>query len=91
MLRSSAGTAKDVLELFRAAPTFKKIAESTLEKNLVVYGFDPIKREIVDISNLDSFGGSPDEATWGGLAEFSGHAHDVIARVVAKTLPHAAE
>jgi AAA domain, putative AbiEii toxin, Type IV TA system len=76
-----------VLEMFQMeeAGGLRALAAAALKKEyrVVSFGFRGNGRVVsTDISNLDPASRTEQEAGWGGLAEFSGHISDVVARVV---------
>jgi hypothetical protein len=85
MFREHSASPTRILDLFGAPHTraMVNVAESALFALTKVFYFDPESRTARDISNLDPGAELPAEAGWGGLAEFSGHVADEVARVVA--------
>lgn len=84
-LREHQGTVEDVLDLFelpKSLPT-KELAEAVLQKEFRVYFFQR-SGLVQDISRLDPGSEDGAESGWGGLSGFSGHAGDIVARVVAR-------
>jgi hypothetical protein len=84
-LREQNGTARDVLDLFELpkTPPTRELAEAALQKDCRVYFFQ-CDGQVQDISHLDPGSEDGAESGWGGLSGFSGHAGDIVARVVAR-------
>ena len=84
-LREHHGTVEDVLDLFelRENPPTKELAEAVLQKDFRVHFFQR-NGQVKDISGLDPGSENGAESGWGGLSGFSGHAGDIVARVVAR-------
>ena len=85
-LRKSGGKPQDLLALFAAAksPSLKDMAEKALQKSSKVYYFDPASK-VVDVTNLDPMSPVAQEASWGGLLEFSARANETVAKAVANS------
>lgn len=83
-LRSHRGGAGDLLDLFGAphSAPLKAMASEALRKSSKVYYFDPAG-PVKDITQLDPSSSVAQEASWGGLLEFSTRANDAVARAVA--------
>ena len=75
---------KDFLGLFDAPNTqsLREVASNALKKKTAVYYFEGSGGRVHDISELDPSSDLTEEASWGGLLEFSGRASDVVARAV---------
>lgn len=61
----------------------KKLAEAVLRKDFRVH-FLQRNGQVQDISGLDPGSEDGAESGWGGLSGFSGHAGDIVARVMAR-------
>jgi hypothetical protein len=92
-LRSAEAQPSDLLKIF-GAPTsqpLRAMAEKALKKRMKVFYFEgPSKDDfkgaggtVHDITDLDPNSEKPDEASWGGLLEFSSRASDAVARAMA--------
>lgn len=81
----SHGRPDDLLDLFEApqSPAMKALVAAVWRKKTRVYHFDRPSGLVRDISALDPDAREAGEANWGGLAEFSGRANDIVARVMA--------
>lgn len=88
-IQKEGGAARHIFDLFDLPHELRgqlhSVAERALHKKLRVYYFERSTGRTHDISDLDP--ASPDwlEAGWGGLSEFSQHANEVVARVVAES------
>jgi len=85
-LRKHEGTANDLLKIF-AAPSsaaLKAMAQQALQKTSRVYYFDPAQ-SVKDITHLNPASKVAQEASWGGLLEFSARANEAVARAVANS------
>jgi hypothetical protein len=85
-LRKHHGSAGDLLGLFAApkSASLKSMAEAALQKTSKVYYFDP-KADALDVTHLDPSSKVAQEASWGGLLEFSARANETVARAVANS------
>jgi predicted ATPase len=85
-LRKHGGNANDLLDLFGVKHTqpLRQMAEEAVKKVSKVYYFDP-SGVVKNITELDPSSGEVQEATWGGLLEFSARANDTVAKVVANS------
>ena len=88
VLRKHGGKANDLLDLFGAphSQPLSRMAALAIEKTSKVYCFEP-GGIVKDITELDPSSEEAQEATWGGLLEFSARANDTVAKVVANS-PH---
>jgi len=77
------GDPKDLLRVFDAPTSLRGTASRVLAKVPRVYFFDRDTGGVQDITGLDPAAAAPGEAGWGGLADFSARANDVVARAVA--------
>src|SRR6266699_7262299 len=86
-IRQNGGSARDILDVFDLPQEMRRqlhsVAELVLHKKLCVYYFDRSEGRVHNISNLDPASPSVPEGGWGGLSEFSQHANEVVARVIA--------
>src|SRR6266700_6613449 len=86
-IRQNGGSARDILDVFDLPQEMRRqlhsVAERVLHKKLCVYYFDRSEGRVHNISNLDPASPSGPEGGWGGLSEFSQHANEVVARVIA--------
>ena len=85
-LRKNKGKPQDLLALF-GAPTsasLKVMAEAALKKTSKVYYFDPA-HAVLDVTQLDPASDVAQEASWGGLLEFSARANETVAKAVANS------
>lgn len=87
-IRQYGADASRLLDMLDAPKTkqLKDVAMSALKRTTRVYYFasDGQSR---DISNLDPSSEDSDEASWGGLSEFTGRVNDIVAEVVAGAVP----
>lgn len=85
-LRRHGGAADDLLELFQAPHStgLRNVAKEVVGKVSKVYYFDP-GGTTKDITELDPASAEAQEASWGGLLEFSARANETVARVVANS------
>ena len=83
-LRKTHASADTLLDLFgaRHSKPLRDMAQSALEKVSKVYYFDP-HGPVQDITNLDPGSERAQEASWGGLLEFSARANEAVAKAVA--------
>jgi hypothetical protein len=83
-LRRHGAAAGDLLDLFEARHTapLRNMAGEALGKASRVYYFDPAG-PVRDITELDPSSKEAQEATWGGLLEFSARANAAVAKAVA--------
>lgn len=83
-LRQHGGTANDLLDLFQAkhSQPLKQMATEVIGKTARVYYFDPAG-PVQDITALDPSSDEAQQATWGGLLEFSARANATVAKAVA--------
>jgi hypothetical protein len=79
----------DMFGLKRHSPEMKKIARAAIEKEYRVFYFDrsldSSSHVVRDISALDPGADNPEEASWGGLTEFSGRIGEVVAKIVSSS------
>lgn len=87
-LRSHKAKPDALLDLFEAkhSAPLRKMATQALEKSTKVYYFDPTG-PVKDITHLDPSSEVAQEASWGGLLEFSARANSAVAKAVANS-PH---
>jgi len=89
-IRKENGSYKDILDLFDAEgaerPGLQSIAETALTKTARVYYFSGTSGKVSEISELDPSAAFEQEASWGGLSEFSGRANEIVARVTAANM-----
>ena len=85
-VRKHRGSADDFLDLFdaRHSQGLRDMASRAITKSSRVYYFDP-KGPVRDITHLDPASDVAQEASWGGLLEFSERANGTVARVVANS------
>jgi len=85
-LRQYQGSADDLLDLFEAPHTavLLDMANQAIAKQSRVYYFEP-GGPVKDITHLDPASSVAQEASWGGLLEFSTRANDTVAKVVANS------
>ena len=85
-LRKHAGDANDLLDLFgvKHSPPLRQMADDAVKKESKVYYFEP-GGIVKDITELDPSSEEAQEATWGGLLEFSARANDTVAKVVSNS------
>lgn len=85
-LRKHKGEADDLLSLFNAphSAALRDMAKTAVGKTSKVYYFDPAGTA-KDITDLDPASTEAQEATWGGLLEFSARANETVAKVVANS------
>lgn len=85
-LRKTGGKPQDLLALFDApkSASLKDMAEKALKKTSRVFYFDPANK-VEDITNLDPMSPVAQEASWGGLLEFSARANETVAKAAANS------
>lgn len=85
-LRKHGGDANDLLDLFgvKHSQPLRQMAEEAVRKTSKVYYFEP-NGIVKDITELDPSSDEAQEATWGGLLEFSTRANDTVAKVVSNS------
>jgi len=85
-LRRHKGSADDLLDLFGAPRSagLREMARAAITKTSKVYCFEP-GGSVKDITALDPSSGEAQEASWGGLLEFSARANDIVAKTVANS------
>lgn len=85
-LRKTHANADTLLDLFgaRHSKPLRDMAQSALEKVSKVYYFDP-HGPVQDITHLDPGSERAQEASWGGLLEFSARANEAVAKAVANS------
>lgn len=85
-LRKYNGSADDLLNLFDAPHStgLRDMAKIAVRKTSKVYYFDPAGTA-KDITDLDPGSTEAQEASWGGLLEFSTRANEAVARTVANS------
>ena len=83
-MRKSKGRADALLDLFGAkhSKPLREMAEAAMTKTSKVYYFDPTG-PVQDITHLDPTSHAAQEASWGGLTEFSARANEAVARAAA--------
>jgi hypothetical protein len=88
-IKLARGTYPDVLDLFGAEGDerggLKSLALAALKKRMRVYYFER-SGNVRDISELDPYSDTEQEASWGGLSDFSGRANEIVARATADNL-----
>lgn len=86
VLRRQERPPEDLLDLFgaRHTPPLRDMAREALSKRSKVYYFDP-SGPVRDITDLDPGSKQAQEASWGGLLEFSTRANDAVAKAVANS------
>jgi len=87
-LQTHRASADDLLAVFEAPKTapLRQVATEVLKKSAKVYYFQRSHGTVKDITNLDPSSQVLEEATWGGLMEFSGRANEAVAKAVANGL-----
>ena len=85
-LRKHQGNADNLLDLFDAPHSrgLREMAKVAVSKRSKVYYFDPAG-VVKDITELDPASPEAQEASWGGLLEFSARANEVVAKAVANS------
>jgi hypothetical protein len=85
-LRKHQGKVDDLLDLFDAphSPGLREMAQAAISKRSKVYYFDPAG-VVKDITELDPSSEEAQEASWGGLLEFSARANQAVAKAVANS------
>lgn len=85
-LRKHKGGADDLLDLFEVPHSagLRDMAKAAVGKMSKVYYFDPAGTA-KDITNLDPASTEAQEASWGGLLEFSARANETVAKIVANS------
>lgn len=86
-LRKTEGSADALLDLFGAkhSKPLRDMAQAAMAKVSKVYYFDPTG-PVQDITHLDPASETAQEASWGGLLEFSARANEAVAKATA-TMP----
>ena len=86
VLRKHHGCADDLLDLFQAPHSagLREVAKAAVGKTSKVYYFDPAGTA-KDITGLDPASAEAQQASWGGLLEFSERANETVARIVANS------
>lgn len=74
---------RKILSLPSKAP-INEMVKSAMLRDVRVYSFSKDTGHTTDISALDPGSENPDQATWGGLAEFGSRAANVVAKAVAE-------
>ena len=84
--RKTASRPDALLDLFgaRHSKPLRDMAEAAMAKSSKVYYFDPAG-PVQDITHLDSTSDQAQEASWGGLLEFSARANEAVAKAVANS------
>lgn len=84
--KGRAGRADALLDLFGAkhSKPLRDMAETAMTKTSKVYYFDPTG-PVQDITHLDPTSSAAQEASWGGLMEFSARANEAVAKAVANS------
>lgn len=85
-MRKTKGRADALLDLFGAkhSKPLRDMAETAMTKTSKVYYFDPTG-PVQDITHLDPTSHAAQEASWGGLMEFSARANEAVAKAVANS------
>jgi hypothetical protein len=85
-VRKHGGDADDLLDLFEAkhSASLRAMASLAITKTSRAYYFDPAG-PVRDITHLDPDSNVAQEASWGGLLEFSSRANQTVAKVVANS------
>lgn len=85
-MRKTKGRADALLDLFGAkhSKPLRDMAEAAMTKSSKVYYFDPTG-PVQDITHLDPTSSAAQEASWGGLMEFSARANEAVAKAVANS------
>jgi hypothetical protein len=85
-LRLKGGSPDALLDLFGAKHShpLREMAASAIGKTSKVYYFDP-SGPVRDISQLDPASDVAQEASWGGLLEFSARANEAVAKATANS------
>ena len=85
-LRKTAGSADTLLDLFgvKHSKALRGMAQTALTKSTHVYYFDPAG-PVQDITDLEPASDLAQEASWGGLLEFSARADEAVAKAVANS------
>jgi len=85
-LRKTASRPDALLDLFgaRHSKPLRDMAEAAINKTSKVYYFDPTG-PVQDITHLDPASNLAQEASWGGLLEFSTRANEAVAKAVANS------
>ena len=83
-VRKTAGSAAALLDLFGAkhSKPLRDMAQAAMAKVSKVYYFDPTG-PVQDITHLDPASETAQEASWGGLLEFSARANEAVAKATA--------
>lgn len=82
-LRAHGGSGGDLLDLFGCPKTgaLRSVASKALSKTSKVYYFDA-GQTVQDITHLDPSSDRAQEASWGGLLDFSARANEAVAKAV---------
>lgn len=85
VLRETKSEPGQLLRIFEAPKTagLLRVAGRVLEKKCKVYYFEGHGGQVRDIIGLDPSALDKNEATWGGLLEFSGRANEAVASAMA--------
>ena len=85
-LRKTASRPDALLDLFGAkhSKPLRDMANAAMTKTSKVYYFDP-SGPVQDITHLDPASDLAQEASWGGLLEFSARANEAVAKAVANS------
>lgn len=85
-IRKTKGKADSLLDLFGAkhSKPLRDMAETAMTKTSKVYYFDPTG-PVQDITHLDPTSRTAQEASWGGLLEFSARANEMVAKAAANS------
>jgi hypothetical protein len=85
-LRKHKGSSDDLLSLFDAPHSsgLRQMAKTAIGKTSKVYYFD-LAGTTQDITDLDPSSSEAQEASWGGLLEFSARANEAVAKAVANS------
>lgn len=78
---ASAGSLLDILAVEHTQP-LRAVASEVFKKTAKVYYFEGNER-VREITDLDPDSSRSEEASWGGLLEFSGRSNEVVATAVA--------
>lgn len=84
-LQQSHAAPNELVKIFGAQSTqaLRKVADEALKKTIKVFYFEGTNGTVHDITDLDPSSATAEEASWGGLLEFSGRASEVVARAMA--------
>lgn len=88
-LRSGQSSPDDVLHFFslKKKPELIRVAESALAGSYKVYYFDGDEGVVRDITDLNPSSVSEEEATWGGMLDFSERANNAVASAISNIGP----